>query len=244
MEDNSNFRLLEVYKHFNESYRKDVAGGKIDGDKVAQPYFLSLQAKQDKEVVTVELFGLETHGWGHELGGNPTPEALMELYDSFVNQQWGGNELWWQYYSEIREFCRDSLNGEARVVANNLSKVGRAYTCGTGTDENVFDAVLLRENLLQREQEVIMPDIIVLATTKYDDRIRKVFGQFETYPIYCDGARISRLHFKEHENILCYQHPYPTRLSTEKSWEPTLAFLKCIIEEKLAVKKHEHDGKA
>lgn len=223
MKDTVNYNLGTLYNDYFRKNIKAFMGHTLLGHTITNPYLIKLDDTYDECLLKGMFYGKETNSWGTEIPDEKLgPETLMELYDTFVNQGWGDEHLFWQYVSALREWSRDTMGNSFCFIPNNISKVGKP---GIGTDRDVFDFLNLKSHLILEELSTTQVDFLIFAfgDKEYNYYIEKAIGPFDVIPTVLDRVNYIRFH---HNEIPSLQIDHPRYLNSSSMWEDTLAFIK------------------
>ena len=150
-----NQQLTELYSSVMPSLAKCIPdlNAQRSENFICFPYLLSVENDYVKSERRIMLAGKETFSWGGEFteSGIYSPEIsvsqLQSLYDLFVNNPQGkANGYRSPYWDFVRTIDSIAQSKRARLVVNNLAKIG--YTDGNGFDPTVlplFDGVFREE---------------------------------------------------------------------------------------------------
>lgn len=211
---------------YNDFFRKNIKAfmsHTLRGHIITNPYLIKLDDTYDDCLLKGMFYGKETNSWGTEIpDAKLEPETLMELYDTFVNQGWGDDHLFWTYVSALREWSRDTMGNNIYFIPNNISKVGKP---GIGTDRDVFDFLNLKCHLILDELSTIQPDFLLFAfgDKEYNYYIERSIGPFDVIPTGLDRVNYIRFH---HCEIPSLQIDHPQYLNINSMWDGTLEFVK------------------
>ena len=213
-------KLIGFYESIWQEDLTTIANDTIRNIKysITNPYLLFPSAEYEYAAIRVMIFGQETFTWGGEFqqyGITPSVTGLLSLFDLFVNEDWGSNTPFWRFVSWIREYLRDERCNNIALIPNNLVKVGRNGQ--TGFDRDVFVASQ-RLNLINREIDILHPDIIIsLSGPSYDNVIKDIFGDYREEIIDLD-IRLSSLHI-DNLSIPFYRLYHPKYLNISGNTE-------------------------
>ena len=143
------------------------------------PYLLAAEDLYAKSERRIMLAGKETFSWGGEFteSGVYSPDVslsqLQSLYDLFVNDPQGkANGYRSPYWNFVRTIDSIAQSKGARLVANNLAKIG--YADGNGFDPTVLP---LFDGVFREEIRMLDPQLILLMVgPDYDTLIRESIG--------------------------------------------------------------------
>lgn len=223
MKDTVNYNLETLYNDYFRKNIKAFMSHTLLGHTITTPYLLKVDDTYDECLLKGMFYGKETNSWGTEISDEKLgPETLMELYDTFVNQGWGDEHLFWQYVSALREWSRDTMGNSFCFIPNNISKVGKQ---GIGTDRDVFDFLNLKSHLILEELSTTQVDFLIFAfgDKEYSYYIEQAIGPFDVIPTVLDRVNYIRFH---HSEIPSLQIDHPRYLNSSSMWKDTLAFIK------------------
>ena len=205
------------------------------------PYVLSVENDYAKSERRIMLAGKETCPWGGEFteSGVYSPDVslsqLQSLYDLVVNtpqrKAEGYNYTFWDFVRTIDSIAQSK---GARLVANNLAKIG--YADGNGFDPTVLP---LFDGVFREEIRILDPQLILLIVGPYYDRlIRESIGDFSLESVIpeVDTRQCARLIFPDDNDVLTGRtvirtyHPYYLRLMSNTKWaQDVVAFIEDLV---------------
>lgn len=222
-----NMELETLYNHFFCDYINVLENHSIGGNAITNPYFLKLDGKAyDDSLLKGVIFGKETNHWGSEIPDSQlSPCSLLKLYDSFVNKQWGDDNLFWQYVSALREWSRDIMEDLIYFIPNNISKVGNR---GIGTNRAVFDYITKPSEIILKELSIINPDFLIFLNgdEAYDYYMEQAIGPFDTIHTELDRVYYIRFHDCDVPSL---RLDHPQYLNGTSRWNETLIFIKNFV---------------
>lgn len=169
--------LKEIYEKYWDSYVTNIR--KKSDIEPANPFLIVVPSDYQDKPHKVMICGQETQGWGNEFDHDPdsaTINALLRIYAGFVNGG-GYNSPYWQFINKLKKHCPN-----VGFVCNNIVKIGKKF--GPGCDDKINDLTLKYFPVIQEEISVLKPDIILFLTgPRYDWRIKKALGDFQTEQI-------------------------------------------------------------
>lgn len=182
--------------------------------EAANPFLIVPPEDYEKKKHRVMICGQETMCWGEkEFGDNndmATIEALMDLYDSFVNNG-GYNSPYWQFVKYLKRTCEDTS-----FVMNNIVKIGKRFD--KGCDDSINALALKYFPVFKEELNILKPDLIVFLTgNKYYGRMRLALGDFTSDPLNGSDC-VQKLVFSDSDipTALCCYHPNYLRFSRKE----------------------------
>ena len=188
------------------------------------------------------LAGKETFSWGGEFteSGIYSPEISVSqrltLYDLFVNNRQGkANGYRSPFWDFVRTIDSIAQSKGARLVANNLAKIG--YADGNGFDPTVLP---LFDGVFREEIRILDPQLILLMVgPDYDTVIRESIGDFSQEAVIpdVDTRQCARLIFPDDNAVLAgrtvirtYHPSYLRRMSYKKWAQDVVAFVENLVE--------------
>jgi hypothetical protein len=128
----------------------------------------------------IMIFGQETNDW--EKQPDKSMEHLYGVYDRFFNKGecWSYGGAFWRGVSRFTDILAKKFpDRQTRYVWNNIVKVGKCEEKGR-PPINIQEAEDEYFHVIPDEVKILKPNIILFLTgPKYDDAIRKNFGELE-----------------------------------------------------------------
>ena len=205
------------------------------------PYLLAVENDCAKSERRIMLAGKETFSWGGEFteSGVYSPDVslsqLQSLYDLFVNDPQGkANGYRSPYWDFVRTIDSIAQSKGARLVANNIAKIG--YADGNGFDPTVLP---LFQGVFKKEIEITDPQLILLMVgPDYDRLIRESIGDFSQEAVIpdVDTKQCARLIFPDDNAVLAGRtvirtyHPSYLRRMRKRKWaQDVVAYLENLV---------------
>ena len=238
-----NQQLTELYSSVMPSLAKCIPdlNAQRSENFICFPYLLSVENDYAKSVRRIMLAGKETFSWGGEFteSGIYSPEIsvsqLQSLYDLFVNNPQGkANGYRSPFWDFVRTIDSIAQSKGARLVANNLAKIG--YADGNGFDPTVLP---LFDGVFREEIRILDPQLILLMVgPDYDTLIRDSIGDFSQEAVIpeVDTRQCARLIFPDDNAVLAgrtvirtYHPSYLRRMSYKKWAQDVVAFIEDLV---------------
>lgn len=155
--------LMQLYKEYWDNMIFS-----LQGNELGNPLLLHIkdEEKYKNADIKIMFFGQETNSWYGELGSIGLDELLMN-YSNFLESTYSS-----QFWNAIRDYIstikEENPNKSVEFVWNNILKIGKENAKGKPKQ----DLVELQKNVfpvIQREVEILTPDLIIFFTGPYYD---------------------------------------------------------------------------
>ena len=238
-----NEQLTELYSSVMPELAKCIPAlnAQRTENYICFPYLLSVENDYVKSERRIMQAGKETFSWGGEFteSGIYSPEIsvsqLQSLYDLFVNNPQGkANGYRSPFWDFVRTIDSIAQSKGARLVANNLAKIG--YADGNGFDPTVLP---LFDGVFREEIRILDPQLILLMVgPDYDTLIRESIGDFSLESVIpeVDTRQCARLIFPDDNAVLAGRtvirtyHPCYLRRMRKRKWaKDVVAFIEDLV---------------
>ena len=193
MPSNLNTELRALYGQALPRLQTLVASN----EKLSNPHFISVPEGYAKAPTRILVVGQQTYGWGdHNLCNRPDAvNALMSLYADFnLGQTYTASPFW-----QATVLLNRLVNPESPPRSFLWSNLVKLDQSGNRPIEEIEDQIC-EIGLLQKEIEIIDPDVVVFFTgPKYDQRLKLSFPDL----IWKNKSQF----------IICLEHPTLPALS-------------------------------
>lgn len=205
------------------------------------PYLLSVEDAYANNERRIMVAGKETFSWAGEFTENGvyspdiSQSQLQSLYDLFVNAPEGKASGYSSpYWDFIRTIDSIAQSQRARLVVNNLAKIGY---CGT----NGFDPTVLPlfDGVLKEEIRITDPQLILfICGPDYDKLIRESLGDFSEREVIptATSRQCAQLIFPVENTVLAGRtvirtyHPAYLRRMRRREWaKDVVAYLEELV---------------
>jgi hypothetical protein len=238
-----NEKLTELYSSVMPELAKCIPAlnAQRTENLICFPYLLSVEDAYANNERRIMVAGKETFSWGGEFTekGVYSPDIsqsqLQSLYDLFVNAPEGKASGYSSpYWDFIRTIDSIAQSQRARLIVNNLAKIG--YVGTNGFDPTVLP---LFDGVFKEEIRITDPQLILLmVSSDYDPLIRESLGDFTQESVIPDvtSKQCARLIFPEENTVLAGKtvirtyHPSYLRRMGYQDWAKTVvAYLEELV---------------
>jgi len=165
--------LKKLYGEYWPVYQTHIRCSEV-AKNAAYPFLIKCPDSYETAEKRIMFCGQETQGWCTERYNDPSVDYhdLRGRYNAFINKEQGKNSPYWNFQKRI-------MNAFPKIafIRNNIVKIGKKRS--PGCDDRLNDLTLQYFPVINREIEILDPDIIIFLTgPKYDCRIEKALGLF------------------------------------------------------------------
>lgn len=214
-----NEKLEQLYEDNWQSYLLNVRDS--GPEPAAFPFLISVQDDYIHSDKRIMICGQETQGWGNRYDNQPknmTYEKILLEYRNFVGPidgKSGYNSPYWNFINAIM-----SVHTDKAFVINNIVKTGRRY--GSGCNEIINELSIKFFPVNRKEFEFLKPDYLIFLTgPNYDERIKKILGDFKVKNLNDELRCIDLLIFEDKNlpsAIRCYHPNYIQRIKKRDNY--------------------------
>ncbi len=179
-----------------------------------------------KSKYKILFVGREPNGWMGDLHLNVAD--CIKRYKEFELCENGKYTTFWQYVYETKNLLMPETIGQKNFLWSNVSKFSKAVE-GTAIDLDDFKFFCDNFDVLEKEIEIIKPDVIIFFTdNSWDEKIQyqiKDEIKFNAVDIEIDKSELARLTAKPFPTHT-YRVAHPITLQTQQKWN----YMELIIE--------------
>lgn len=219
-----NTQLLKLYKKNIETLSKNNSlPENIDGPNLMYCW----EEEYLNSEYRILFIGREPNGWLGFL--NLNVDECIKNYKNFELCENGRYTTFWQYIYETKNILMPNTVGQKNFLWSNVSKFSKADD-GSAIDLDDFKFFSDNFNVLEKEIEIVKPDVIIFFTGKsWDFKIQyQINDKIEFQPVSnkIETSELARLKSK-YFPYNTYRVDHPITLQTQKKW----SLMELIIKE-------------